>query len=350
MTIFRPHITQMKAYSPPLEGRDPHQHLLLDFNERTLPVSDRIKQALIRYIQDDRLQMYPSYGQLTNKIANYCGVNESQVMLTNGSDQGIDLIIRAACTEGDEAIIPTPTFAMYHQCAKVENLSIIEPVYSRASGFPKQGVMEAISDRTRLIVLANPNNPCGTLIPRADILAIAKAAPQAAILVDECYFEYSQETLADAVNDYPNILITRTFSKTWGLPSIRLGYVISHSDNIKALLNVRGPYDINQFAAVAIDAALDYPEESLSYVREVMDQAKPLLEAWLDRKNIVYWPSAANFVWLFPENPKQAEQHLRELGILVRPKMDAKGQTGLRVTIGNLPQTKRLIETLDQVL
>ena len=350
MSIFKSHISQMGAYKPPLEGRDPNKHLLLDFNERTLPVSDTVKQALIDYIQDDRLQMYPSYGEVTAKIAAYCKVDEPQVMITNGSDQGIDLIIRAACTDGDEAIIPAPTFAMYLQCAKVENLNIIEPQYTRKSGFPTQEVLDAISEKTRLIVISNPNNPSGTLVNKRDILAIAKAAPDSAILVDECYFEYTRETVANVVSEYPNILITRTFSKTWGLPSIRLGYVISHPDNINTLLNIRGPYDVNQFAAVAINAALDDPHYTLNYVREVIDQAKPMLEAYLKKKKVEYWPTVANYVWAFPSNPDAVEKHLRDNGILVRPKVDNESKTGLRITIGDSPQTEHLIRVLDAVL
>ncbi|WP_422466415.1 pyridoxal phosphate-dependent aminotransferase [Endozoicomonas sp. ALC013] len=350
MSIFKSHITRMSAYSPPLEGRDPHHNLLLDFNERTLPVSEHVKQALIDYINEDRLQVYPSYGDLTRKIADYANVDEPQVMITNGSDQGIDIIIRAACTEGDDIIIPGPTFAMYRQCANIEKLNIIEPDYTRQTGFPVNAVLDAITAKTRLIVIANPNNPSGTQIQREDILTIARSAPNTALLVDECYFEYSQATVADAVMAYPNILVTRTFSKTWGLPSIRLGYVISHPDNIRALLNIRGPYDVNQFAAVAINAALDHPEYTRQYVREVMESSKPLFEHFLDQQAIPYWPSAANFIWAFPDNPEVIELHLRSHGILVRPKSDQTGRKGLRITLGDIAQTRQLIERIQEGL
>ena len=350
MSIIKSHIVQMGAYKPPLEGRDNHQHLLLDFNERVLPVSPTVKQALIDFINDDQLQVYPAYGDIIQKIADYCGVKPDQVMTTNGSDQGIDLIIRSACREGDDAIIPGPTFAMYHQCAKVENLNIIEPAYSRENGFPKQAVMDAITDKTRLIVIANPNNPCGTPIARDDILDIAKAAPQAAILVDECYFEYTRQTVCDVVEQYPNLLVTRTFSKTWGLPSVRLGYIISSKDNINALLNVRGPYDVNQLAVVAIDAALGNPEYTQEYVKEVIEVSKPMIEAFLDKQNIEYWPSVANYVWVFFKQPSLVEQKLKEANILVRPKVDSQARCGLRITLGNKQQTSHLIDTLASAL
>lgn len=350
MTIFKQHIAAMAAYKPPLDGRSPDSHLLLDFNERTLPVAEVIANALVDYIRSGRMQMYPAYGDTVDLIADYCGVSPDQLMITNGSDQGIDLIIRSACREGDEAIIPGPSFAMYRQCAKVENLILIEPHYTLAGGFPTAEVLAAITPKTRIICIANPNNPSGTVVSRADIVAIAQAAPQAAILVDECYYEYFGETVVDLVNELPNLVVTRTFSKTWGIPSLRLGYVISRADNILALLNVRGPYDINQLAIVAIRAALKHPEYTQDYVREVMTQAKPMLETFLEGRGITYWPSGANYIWMFPSDHEQVNRQLVANTILVRPKADASGRVGLRITVGTVEQTERLIEVLSEVL
>jgi histidinol-phosphate aminotransferase len=346
VSIFKSHIAAMSAYKPPLEGRDPKEHLLLDFNERTVPVAEPIRKALEAFVNGGRLQMYPSYGNITERIADYCGVQADQVMITNGSDQGIDLIIRSACNAGDEIIIPGPSFAMYNQCAKIENLNIIEPHYTRDGGYPLAEVLAAITDKTRVIIVSNPNNPCGTLVSPQDILALAKAAPEAVILVDECYFEYSKTTVAEYVGSHPNLLITRTFSKTWGLPSIRLGYIISAAENINALLNVRGPYDINQFGVVAVEAALDDVASTESYVDEVMERAKPLLESYLKAQDIPFWQSAANYIWAFPENPEQLNEKLIAAGILVRPKADAEGRVGLRITVGTVAQVEHLIGVL----
>lgn len=347
MSIFKSHIDDIGAYKPPLEGRDPHQYLLMDFNERILPVSKHVEDALVRYIREGRLQMYPAYGDIVEVIASYADVPSDQLMITNGSDQGIDLIIRSACREGDEAIIPTPSFAMYDQCAKIENLVVHKPTFTLESGFPAQEILSLVNPKTRVICIANPNNPSGTVVAREDIVAIARAASEAVILVDECYFEYFGESVSDLVGELPNLVITRTFSKTWGVPSLRLGYVISHPENILALLNVRGPYDINQLAVVAIRAALEHPEYTQDYVREVMDVAKPLLEACLRSLGVDYWPSGANFVWAFPGNTEVVEQALVAAGILVRPKADVTGRVGLRMTIGTEAQTRRLISVLE---
>ncbi|MGH1373257.1 MAG: pyridoxal phosphate-dependent aminotransferase [Cellvibrionaceae bacterium] len=350
MSIFKDHIDAMSAYQPPLEGRDPKRYTLLDFNERTIDVAEPIRKALHDLIDSGRLQMYPSYGDITQQIADYCGVLDEQVMITNGSDHGIDLIIRSACQAGDEIIIPGPSFAMYAQCARIENLTIVEPLYTREGGYPVDEVIASVTDKTRVIVISNPNNPCGTLVEPDDVVRVAKAAPGAAILVDECYFEYSRVTVADRLAECPNILITRTFSKTWGLPSIRLGYVLSVADNINALLNVRGPYDINQFAVVAVMAGLCAPDATLSYVEEVMKVSKPLLERCLDEKAVEYWPSAANYLWVFPADVDGVNLALQQASILVRPKAAADGRVGLRVTIGTEEQTRALIAVLESVL
>ncbi|MFL0809894.1 MAG: histidinol-phosphate aminotransferase family protein [Agarilytica sp.] len=350
MSIFKSHLYALAAYKPPLEGRDPHSHTLLDFNERTIPVSAPIRQALIDYIQSDRLQMYPAYGDIVERLAAYCTVSPSQLMITNGSDQGIELLFRACGQGGGEAIIPAPNFAMYSQCAQVEGMAIVAPHYTSENGLPVAEILSAISDKTRIICIANPNNPSGVGVARDAIVSIAQAAPNVCVLVDECYFEYSRTTVVDLVEQYPNIVVTRTFSKTWGIPSLRFGYLIACEKNISALLSVRGPYDINQLAVVAAQAALENPEYTEKYVAEVMQVSKPLLEKYFDAKGVVYWPSEANYLWAFPQNPDHIEAALRANKILVRPKQDADGEMGLRITIGTQEQTENLMAVLDKCL
>lgn len=339
----------MSAYKPPLDGRNPKEYTLLDFNERTIPVSEPIVKALVDYIQDGRLQQYPAYGNIVERLAAYADVLPDQLMITNGSDQGIDLVFRAVAKDNAEAIIPGPSFAMYTQCAKVEDMTLIEPLYTKAEGYPLQQVLDAITPNTAIVVVSNPNNPCGTRVEKDAIVKIAQAAPQAAILVDECYYEYSRQTVADILADLPNIFITRTFSKTWGIPSLRFAYLMAAPENIQALCNIRGPYDINQLAIVAAEAALDNPAYTEVYVKEVMDESKPLLELYLNDKRLDFWPSAANYIWVFPENADMLNQYLSENGVLVRPKI-YQDAVGLRITVGTLEQTRSLISLLDKKL
>lgn len=346
MSVFKSHIDLMSPYKPPLEGRDPDRYTLLDFNERTIPVSEKIAQEIADWVMSGRMQMYPSYGDIAGKIATYCGVQESNIMITNGSDQGIDLVFRACCDADSEVIIPAPTFPMYSQSAAIENATVIQPEYTFDGGYPVQEVLSSITEKTRVIVVSNPNNPSGTGVDREDIVTLAKAARQAVVLVDECYFEYCGISVVDLVEQYPNIIVTRTFSKTWGMPSLRIGYVVAAAENIEALLKVRGPYDINQLAVVAVNAALKHQDSIHSYIDEVMNKSKPLLEAFLDDRNVRYWPSVANFIWAFFDDAERIESALRHAGILVRPKADSDGRVGLRMTLGNESQTQHLLTVL----
>jgi len=353
MSVIKPHIQAMAAYSPPLDGRNPQTHTLLDFNERTLPVGEHIQKALIEYIQSGRLQIYPAYGDITTRLAQYAGVDASEVMITNGSDQGLELVFRSVCSSGDTVIIPAPTFAMYNQLAQVENCRVVAPYYEKDSGYPVQEVIDAITPNVKLIVISNPNNPCGTLASREDVIRILKQAcngdNNAAVLLDECYFEYSHATVCDLISEYSHLFITRTFSKTWGIPSLRFGYILSHRSNIDALLSVRGPYDINQLAIVAARAALDNQHELQRYTREVMEQSKPLLEQYLNQQGVNYWLSEANYLWVFFARPDDVELALRDQDILVRPKKDKDNVVGLRITLGTFEQTKRVIDVLSQL-
>ena len=350
MSLFKSQLYRMSAYEPPLEGRSVDKHVLLDFNERTLRVDASIEQALVEYISSGSLQKYPAYGDVVEKIADYAAVPAANLMITNGSDQGIDLTIRAVCSPGDQAIIPGPSFAIYRQFAEVEEVTVIEPLYTKEGGFPTSDVLGLIGPKTKLIVIPNPNNPSGTAVPRQEIEQILQAAPQAAILLDECYYEYLGESVADLCTEYENLIIARTFSKTWGLASLRLGFLISAASNIEQLLKIRGPYDVNQLAVVAVGAALDNPDYTKDYIDEVMNKSKPALEAWCMGQKIEYWPSSANFLWTFPPRAAELADYLQQKNILVRPKKDSAGKLGLRINLGSLEQTEELIRALNSFL
>lgn len=346
MALFKKHIYSMEAYEPPLEGRSVSEHLLLDFNERTLPVSNAVVDALVDYAASGSLQKYPAYGDILDQLARYTGVSANNLMITNGSDQGIELVTRAAVSAGSSVIIPGPTFAMYQQAAEVENAEIISPRYSFETGYPVDEVISSINENTGLIIVPLPNNPTGTVLNLKDVERILQAAPDSVVLVDECYFEYSGLSVSSLVDDYANLVVARTFSKTWGMPSLRFGFLLSQADNICQLLKIRGPYDVNQMAVVAAEAALREPNYTSEYVQEVMSQSKPLLEDWLRGMGIVFWPSSANYLWTFPPQAESLADYLQKNAILVRPKYDDEGRCGLRITLGDCEQTRRLIGVL----
>lgn len=333
----------MKPYSPPLEDRAHYQGLRLDFNERTIPPSLKVLQAL----QDFSFEVYPEYGDLTARIARYAEVLPEEVMITNGSDQGMDLIFRTFTGQGDRVIIPTPSFAMYEQCAGIIGNRMSKPLYGEDLSFPAEEVLEVIDADTRLIVLCNPNNPTGTPIPGATIRAILEKAAQcsqAMVYVDEAYFEYSDQTVASWIKEYPHLIITRTFSKAFGIPSLRVGYVLSQAANINELLKVRGPYDVNTAGALAACAALEDLSSMQSYVDEVMDEAKPMVEAFFRKNGIWFAPSRANFLLFRPEDPESTFERLKANGFLLRPRSGPRIEETLRMNIGTTQQMQSFIQ------
>lgn len=347
-------ILKMGHYKPPLEGRSSKDYLLLDFNERTTPPGPKVKEALKKFIDSDRLQVYPEYGDLEAKIAQYVGVKAGEIIVTNGGDQGIDIISRAYLDEGDRVIIPFPSFAMHYQSVGIQGAEILEPRYKETGELPLGEILDLISNEKgiKLIIICNPNNPTGITTPILDVEKILKSAKEKDITVlhDEAYFEFCGITCKDFINKYDNLYVMRTFAKPFGLVASRAGYVISQEENIQELLKIRGPYDVNMFAKTAILAALEDTKYMEDYVKEVMEVSKPKLEKFLKERKITFLPSGANFLLLKLENPEKVIESLKEKGILVRPKEWLDGKITVRISIGTLEETDRLIRAFEEVL
>ncbi len=343
-------IQEMGSYNPPLAGRRRFNGILLDFNERTLSPSSKVQKAIQNLLRTNTLQIYPEYGELERKLAKYVGVEEDQILVTNGSDQAIDLIFRTFTDSGDKVVIPTPSFAMFYQSAQIVGNEILKPLYLREDlSFPLEETLGIIDESIKLIVICNPNNPTGTLVSVGDIEKIVKKAPDAAILVDEAYFEFSQVSVVSLIKKYPNIIVTRTLSKAFGLPSIRLGYIVASKVFINELSKVRSPYDVNMVAYTAAIAALDDLKSIKRYVSEVMNQAKPMVEEFFTNNGINFYQSGGNFLLYRPVR-KQEEKILKENGILVRPQNKTNIENTIRISIGTLDQMRQFIKIYKKVI
>ncbi len=353
MAKVKERIKRMSHYKPPLEGRSERDYLLLDFNERTIEPGKKVKEALKKFIDSGKLQVYPEYGDLEAKIAKYAGVKSGEIMVTNGGDQGIDIICRAHLDEGDKVIIPFPEFAMHYQSANIQGAEILEPKYKESGELPLNEILELIErDRVKLLIFSNPNNPTGIFTKIPDVEKILKKAKEKDITVlhDEAYFEFSSLTCKDLIEKYDNLYVIRTFAKAFGLVSARAGYIISQKENIQELLKIRGPYDVNMFAKTAILTALEDTKYMKDYVKEVMEKSKPKLEKFLREKGIFFYPSQANFLLLKVSNPSKIIEGLKSEGILVRPKSAPDGKEAIRVSIGTMKDTEKFIKAFGRVL
>ncbi|MBI5254551.1 histidinol-phosphate aminotransferase family protein, partial [Candidatus Falkowbacteria bacterium] len=305
-TLINNNIQKMKPYQPPIEGRRAFGGLLLNFNERTTPFGDCVIDALKKLANENKIQVYPEYDRAEKTIAQYVGVKSENIMLTNGSNQGIDIIFRAFTKAEDRVIIPSPSFTMFYQCAEMVGNKILMPQYdeNQRMSFPMEEILRMVAQKPKLIVICNPNNPTGTLITIDKIEKILQKAENSIVYVDEAYYEFSRTTAVSLLSKYKNLVITRTFSKAFGLAALRIGYIIANSKIIQEMKKIRGPYDINMPAVYGAAAVLKNRDKLKIYVREVMQKSKPMLEKFFTANNTVYYPSGANFILFRPNNSK----------------------------------------------
>ena len=350
MLEARAAVQKMQAYHPPLAGR---QGLRLDFNENTVGCSPRVL-ACMRGLDAEALARYPDREPVEQEVGRFLGLDAPQVLLTNGVDEAIHLLCLTYVEPGDEALIVVPTFAMYSIFAQGAGAKVVEvqsEVRDGAFCFPVEAVLARIGPRTRLIAIANPNNPTGAVVSEEVLLRIAEAAPQAALLVDEAYFEFYGETLLARADRPSNIFVARTFSKAYGLAGMRVGVLVGDARQMAMARRVASPYNVNAVALAVLPEAMrdtDYVEHYVAEVRRNRDR----LQRELGALGLHYWPSNGNFV-LVHIGPLHGEfvQALRERGILVRDRNSDPGCKGaVRLTVGSDEHTSALIEALGSVV
>lgn len=342
-------VKRMKEYHPPLSGRE---GLRLDFNENTDAPSPQVAEVLKR-IAGQELTKYPERAGVEAVVAAFLKLAAEQVLLTNGVDEAIHLICEAYLEPADEVIIIVPTFSMYEIYAQSTGAKVISIQADPEKGFvfPADKVLAAITSRTRMIAVANPNNPTGTAISRQELLQIADAAPQSAVLVDEAYFEFFGQTALDAIARFPNLFVARTFSKAYGLAGLRAGVLAGSREQMQVVRKVSSPYNVNAIALACLPEALSDREFIDDYVRQVL-QGRGRLMVQLTCHGIPYWISQANFV-LANIGPKYREfvAEMRKRGILVRDRSNDPGCDGcVRMTVGAAEHNDRLLFAISEVL
>jgi histidinol-phosphate aminotransferase len=202
----------LKEYHPPLGGRD---GLRLDFNENVGGCSSRVL-AKLRSISSETLNKYPEREPGERATAEFLGTTPAQTLLTNGVDEAIHLLAETYLEPEDEALIAVPTFSMYEIYALATQAKVITVQADGDFRFPTEALLAAVTPRTKLICIANPNNPTGAAVSRAEIERILEAAPDAAVLIDEAYFDFYGQTVIDGIDKFDNLFVARTFSKAFG--------------------------------------------------------------------------------------------------------------------------------------
>jgi histidinol-phosphate aminotransferase len=339
-------VRTLKEYHPPLGNR---QGLRLDFNENTSGCSPRVLERL-RQVDGESLARYPVRDAGEVAVAEHFGVSPQEVLLTNGTDEAIHLVCETYLAPEDEAIIVVPTFAMFEIYAAQTGSKVISIPAAEDFGFPTDEVIAAVTSRTRFIAVANPNNPTGTLVALKDLLRIAEAAPDAAVLIDEAYFHFAGETVVPEWRGRPNLFASRTFSKVYGMAGLRIGVLMGHVEQMKMVRRASSPYNLNSVALACLPGALADEQYVGNYVAQCLEGRRELeleLAAW----NVKHWPSRANFVLMYlGENSKPFVTEMRRHGILVRDRSADYGcRDCVRITVGVREHNQRMLSALREV-
>ncbi len=348
MLEARQAVRKLKQYQPPLGDRS---GLRLDFNENTGGCSPRVIERL-RQLKPEELACYPVREPVEREVASFLGLQPEQVLLTNGVDEAIHLLCEAYLEPQDQALIVVPTFAMYQICAAATGARVISIPAEDDFRFPTAKVMAyTTAPKTRLIAIANPNNPTGAVASPEDLLRIARSAPQAAVLVDEAYFEFYGQSLLEYAGQVPNLFIARTFSKAYGMASLRIGVLAGAVEHMQSLRRACSPYNVNGLALACLPAALADQKYVRKYVVEVQ-LSRGRLEEEFRRLGIPFWPSQANFVLArIGRGHKEFVMGMRARGILVRDRSSDFGCEGcVRITAGWREHTERLLDALHETL
>lgn len=318
-------------------------------NENPLGPSKKALDALRSRI--DNLHRYPDGGgyYLRQALSEKLGIKPEEIILGNGSNELIDIAVRTFLSPGEDAIMATPSFVVYAMSVQAQGGGPIE-VPLKEDRHDLDAMASAVTEKTRLIFIANPNNPTGTINTEAELDRLMEKVPDGVLVViDEAYFEYVQNPFyANSMKHLRqgrDVLILRTFSKIYGLAGLRIGYGISRPEIIKEMNKIRPPFNTNTLAQAAACAALN-DIEHIVLSKEINEKGKNYLYKEFSNLGIVYCPTEANFIYIKIKDSMAVYDALLKKGIIVRP----MGPSAIRVTVGLPEENERFISGLKEIL
>ena len=342
-----PSVAHAQAYRPP----SPSAIVDLQLGGTERPVlSEQLRQLTLQ-VNADVFCRYPDAASLRELLARRFGIAPAGVLVTAGSDEAIDRACRAFLGPGDELVAPTPTFEMISHYAGLTGATVRRVAWTEGD-WPLRAVLAACGAKTRAVAVVTPNNPSGAVATAEDLEQLAKAQPQALVLVDMAYGEYADEDITPRMLALPNVVMTRTLSKAWGMPGLRVGYALGAPDVIGWMTAAGGPYAVSRPSLTLASAWLQQGEQDMrGYVTRIR-QERALLRDLLVELGARVEPSQANFVLARFDNPGWVRDALHGLGIGVRAfPTEPSLSDALRITCpGDAVSFERLLAALRAVL
>jgi histidinol-phosphate aminotransferase len=338
--LLRPHIASLTPYSSARDEYSGKEGVFLDANEN--PLGSITTEDYNRYPD-------PYQQALKQRIQHIKGVPLQQIFLGNGSDEAIDLLFRAFCNPGkDNIIILPPTYGMYEVSAQINDVAIKRVNLTEDFQIQPHKILQEVDPSTKIIFICSPNNPSGNQMKNEDVLQVIEGF-EGLVVVDEAYIDFSKErSFAHLLARYPNLLVMQTFSKAWGLASLRLGMAFASVEIIQVLNRIKPPYNISGLTQDTVLKALVDTEKMQEMVQEIL-QERSFLEKELEKISLVQhiYPSDANFLLVKVIGAKPTYDYLIEQKIIVRDRSKVVlCDDCLRITVGTRSENERLLEAL----
>jgi len=329
-------------------GMSSRDIIKLDANENPYGASPRVRKVLGKF---EQFNIYPDDGQekLRNLLAGFSGLEMKYIVAGSGSNQLIDLLVRLMVAENDEVINCTPTFGVYSFSTKLVGGKIIDVPRENDFNIDVNKVNDAITKKTKIIFLANPNNPTGNLTPEKDIVVLlSRGIP---VIVDEAYYEFSKQTVLPLMQKYDNLIVLRTFSKWAGLAGLRIGYGFFPPTIADFIRRIKIPYNVNAAAQLAVEESLKDVDYLMTSVQRIIDERARLFTGLQEIKWLEPYPSQANFILcrVKGREAKKLHQQLQANGILVRYLDQPRIQDCIRFSVGKPEQTDALLKALREI-
>lgn len=342
----------MGIYNDYINSHDEYV-IKLDSNEIYLEMDKNILMKMKSCLTNIDLHRYPTNEMKTIRelYANYANTQGENIIVGNGSDEVLELVIGKVISEGKKALSIGPDFVMYDFFVsrfggKLKTYEISKSMEFNVHEFIKIGKQENVD----LIVFSNPNNPTGIGIELENIIEILETFKDTTVIVDEAYYEFYGKTMIPYINDYKNLMVTRTLSKAWGLASLRVGFLITHEDNINSLLNDKVPYSISSFSQNLASIVLRYPENVLKNAKQIIEQREELYENLKEvQKNaamkIEFYKSKGNYIYGRTPHKEALMKGLENNGIVIRNFNDDT----FRITVGSPMQNRKVVDAIKKI-
>lgn len=341
--VVRPHILNLTPYSSARDEYSGKEGTFLDANEN--PYGSVISGNYNRYPD-------PYQWEVKEKLSKIKGVNPHQIFLGNGSDEPIDLLIRATCEpQKDNIIIMPPTYGMYKVCADIQNVEIKQVPLLPDFQIDTQNVLSAVDGNTKLIWVCSPNNPSGNLLSKEAILHLLEHFKTGFVVVDEAYIDFAdRESFISELKNHENLVVLQTFSKAWGLAALRLGMAFGSTEFIKIINKIKYPYNLNLVTQQLLFKALDNEEKKNKYVEQIIKQRFELFKDLIELPIVKHvFPSDSNMLLVKFDDAPKVFHYLIEQKIITRDRSNVKlCENCIRITVGTAKENKILIDALQK--